>query len=76
MSLSSLDANQVLLNKRIVQVRYLTDSEKKAFNWHNSCVVFQLDDGTIVFPCADNEGNNAGSLHWNKDEDWGVLPKI
>ena len=70
------DANQVLLNKKIVQARYLTDAEQNAFNWQNKCVVLQLDDDTLVFPCADNEGNNAGSLHWNKDGDWGVLPKL
>lgn len=76
LSVWTAKANQVLLNKKIVQVRYLSDAEQQAFGWHNKCVVFQLDDGTLVFPCSDDEGNNAGTLHWNKEENWGNLPTL
>lgn len=61
------EANRLLVNKRIVQVRYMTDEEQRAFSWSNKAVVLQLDDGTLLFPSMDDEGNNAGALHYIKE---------
>lgn len=61
------EANRLLVNKKIVQVRYMTNEEQKAFSWSNKAVVLQLEDGTLVFPSMDDEGNNAGALHYIKD---------
>ena len=70
-------ANQVLLNRKITNVRYLTEEEQSAFQWYSKCVVIELDDGTIVFPSRDDEGNDAGALHYSKGQGhMDVLPVI
>jgi hypothetical protein len=37
-------ANSVLLNRKIVNVRYLTDEEMDAFGWRYKAIVLTLDD--------------------------------
>lgn len=66
------------LNKTIVLVRYMTDEEQKAFNWNKKSIVFQLNDGTLFFPSVDEEGNDAGALHYfmQGGEKSGVIPAI
>jgi len=55
-------AQKHLLGKKIVGVRYMTQKEANNVGWYSRCVVFQLDDGTILFPSRDDEGNDAGAL--------------
>jgi hypothetical protein len=70
------EAKRILLNKKIVQVRYLTDEEQGAFKWRYKGIVFQLDDDTLLIPSMDNEGNEAGALyHFNGDNN-GCIPSI
>jgi len=51
-----------LLGRTIVGVRYLTDKEVEDMGWYQSSVVFILDNGSLFFPSADDEGNDAGAL--------------
>lgn len=51
-----------ITGKRIVEVRYMTDKEVEDLGWYSSAVVLVLDDGHMLFPSQDDEGNNAGSL--------------
>jgi hypothetical protein len=45
--------------------------------WYNKCVVIVLDDGTLVYPSKDDEGNDAGALFYQKDDtDDYVLPVL
>lgn len=75
-------AKKILLNKKIVEVRYLTEEESESIGW-NSCSVFiVLDDGTQIVACRDDEQNDAGVLGYvipktdKTDEEFGVLPVI
>ena len=43
--------------------------------WYSRCVVMILDNGTVVYPSQDDEGNGAGSLFTN-DYKNPVLPVI
>lgn len=63
------EANRILANKKIVQVRYMTDQEQEVFGWNHKAIILQLDDGTLVFPSRDDEGNDAGALHFIKDSE-------
>ena len=56
---------QVLVGKKIKQVRYLTDKEQKDMGWYRKSVVIIFTDGTAIFPSADDEGNDAGALFTN-----------
>lgn len=51
-----------LLNKKIIEVRYLTDEEKEMLGWYGRALILILEDGTLIFPSTDDEGNDAGAL--------------
>lgn len=51
-----------LIGRTIIAVRYMTPEEQKLLGWHRSPVVLVLNDGTLLYPQADDEGNNAGAL--------------
>ena len=56
-------ARQRLLNRRIVEVRYLNPQECQQLMWGLASVLLVLDDGTTVYAARDAEGNDAGALH-------------
>jgi len=68
-------ARKMLLNRKIVGVRYLLDEEMEMLGWDERCVVLILDDGNMIFPSCDDEGNRAGALFTN-NSDQPVLPVI
>jgi hypothetical protein len=71
------EARRVLLNRRIVEVRYLTPDECQRQMWSFTGVAMVLDDGTTVYPARDAEGNDAGALHGvSGDGTDFVLPEI
>jgi hypothetical protein len=70
-------ARKQLLNRRIVEVRYLTPDECRRQTWSFTGVALVLDDGTTVYPARDAEGNDAGALHGVAGDGTGfVLPEI
>lgn len=66
-------AKDVFQGRTIVDVRYLTDEEAKELGWYDRCVVFQLDNGELMFPSQDEEGNNAGVIFFGTN---GVAPAL
>lgn len=69
-------AQEVLLNKKIVKVRYLTETEMEGLGWYKNPVCFQLSDGTLCFLSADDEGNDGGSLFYQTDNGIDCLPVL
>jgi hypothetical protein len=51
-----------LVGRTITRVRWLTEKEMQEMDWHEACIVLQLDDGTMLLPSRDDEGNGAGAL--------------
>lgn len=68
-------ANDLLLNRKIVKVRYMTPKEMNDMGWYNRPVAFLLDNGVWVFPSADDEGNNGGAL-FTTDKNLSVIPVL
>ena len=70
-------AEKILLNKKIVAVRYLSKQEEEMLGWNSRCIVMELEDGTLVYPSRDDEGNDSGALFYQSDlfDDY-VLPVI
>jgi uncharacterized protein YaeQ len=69
-------AESVLLNRKIVNVRYMDDEEMEmvGFTSHRP-LVLQLDDKTIFYPSSDDEGNDGGAIHYQKEnDDQSILP--
>lgn len=67
-------AKKTLLNRKIVEVAYLTEDESEDMGWGGECgISFTLDNGQYCIVSCDDEGNRPGSLFYGKD---GVLPVL
>ena len=67
-------ASKHLVGRTIKKVKWLdADSSYKIFGWDYQPCEIHLDDGTILTPSADDEGNNAGAIFTNI-KDLQVLP--
>ncbi len=51
-----------LIGRKIVLVRYLTEGECRDLCISKASIVLQLDDGALLYPMADDEGNDGGAL--------------
>ena len=68
------EINKALVGKTIKAVKWLDpDNSFKVFGWDRQPCEIHLDDGTILTPSADDEGNNAGAIFMNI-KDLQVLP--
>jgi len=68
------EINQALVGKTIKAVKWLDpDNSFKVFGWDRQPCEIHLDDGTILTPSADDEGNDAGVLFTNL-RNFQVLP--
>lgn len=68
-------AKAKLEGRTIKAVRYLMPAEQEALGWFRSSLVLFLDDGSYLFPSADDEGNDAGAL-FTSFEDLETIPVI
>ena len=58
-------ANKILLGKKIVAIKWMGEEEAdEGFGWYKRPVKLMLDDGTIIIPQMDDEGNDGGVLLW------------
>ena len=60
--LSGPKSSKPLVGRAIKRVRYLTPHERETLAISKSGVVLELDNGTLLWPMADDEGNRAGAL--------------
>lgn len=58
-------AKAQFIGRKIVAVRYMSQEEIESLGWDNRALVLQLDDGNLIFPSRDDEGNDAGALFTN-----------
>jgi len=60
------------VGRRIVEVRVMSNEELEAEGWDaqqfGSVPVFVLDDGTLIYPSRDAEGNGPGELFGSKTD--------
>ena len=58
-------ANKILLGRKIVSIKWMGEEEAdESFGWNKRPVKLMLDDGTILIPQCDYEGNDGGVLLW------------
>lgn len=66
-----------LVGKKIKSIRYMSDEEQEDIGWYSKAAVIELDNGTIMYPSQDDEGNDAGAIFYqSKDNPNGVIPVI
>lgn len=68
-------ASDTLVGRSIVGVRYLTGEEVERLGWHSRSVIFELDNGHLVWPSSDDEGNDAGAI-FTTDPKGSTLPVL
>lgn len=68
-------AADMLVGRKIVKVSYMDAKETEALGWCRRAVVIELDDGNLIFPSADDEGNGPGALFTNDDKN-PILPVL
>lgn len=68
-------AQSTLVGRKIVAVRYLSDREVERLGWTSRSVIFELDNGCLVWPTMDDEGNDAGAI-FTTDRHGHTLPAI
>jgi hypothetical protein len=62
-------AKGLIEGQRIVDVRYVTNEEaENVFAWDKRAIVLELEDGTLLIPQSDDEGNEAGALYMAKGD--------
>ena len=68
------EVSKRLVGKTITKVKWLdADNTYKLFGWtHQPCEI-HLNDGTILTPSADDEGNEAGAIFTNL-KDFQTIP--
>jgi len=57
----------VLEGRKIKAMRNMTKAELKREGWDGKCICLELDDGTILYPSRDEEGNGPGALFGYED---------
>lgn len=67
------EAEEQLLGRKIVKVRYMSRDEADDLGWYSRPVVMQLDDGNLIYCSCDDEGNDGGALFTNNQAN-PVLP--
>lgn len=55
-------AAQQLVGRKIVAVRYMPEDEADEYGWDMRGVTILLDDGVLLVPMRDDEGNGPGAL--------------
>ena len=52
----------LLVGKTVKSVRYMNEAEAEHSGFYSRPLVIEFDDGSWIFPMADDEGNNGGAL--------------
>lgn len=68
-------AQETLVGRKIVAARYMGTDEAARLGWYARAVIFELDNGVLVFPSMDDEGNGAGAL-FTTDPNHDTLPVL
>jgi len=65
-------AKERLVGKKIKRVRYLSHEEAEHMDWYSRPIVIELNDGSLILPSCDDEGNNGGAMFGqsNQGDDW------
>ena len=64
-----------LEGRTIAKIEYMPEEEVKEWMWHKTPIVIHLDDGGMLIPSMDDEGNDGGAIITNY-KTLGTIPVI
>lgn len=68
-------AADLLVGRTIKAASYMTAEEQEDSGYYKKALVIQLDNGMLLWPSRDDEGNDAGAIHYiTKDKGFDILP--
>tara|TARA_R100001443_G_scaffold69773_1_gene78235 strand:+ start:2390 stop:2644 length:255 start_codon:yes stop_codon:yes gene_type:complete len=56
------DRFQFLVGSKIIKVDYMSNEEADELGWSDRPIQIHLDNGAVLSPQADDEGNDGGAL--------------
>jgi len=62
-------AKELLVGKTIKDVVYLSHMDIEEMLWSKRPLMIYLDDGSLLIPMKDDEGNDGGSLHYHNQKE-------
>lgn len=68
-------ANALLVGRKIMAVQYMTDMEAREAGIMERPLLIYLDDGTVIYPSSDDEGNGGGAI-FTSNEKLPVIPVL
>lgn len=68
-------ARKLLVGRKIAYVEFMSAGQAAQLGWHHRPIILVLDDGTLIYPSADDEGNDGGSLFTN-NESLDTIPSL
>ena len=72
-------ARPLLTGRKIIDVRYQSDSEVDTYGWNCRALVLVLDNGAELVLSTDSEGNGPGAMFYFKEdkrEVFSSMPRI
>ena len=69
-------AEEHLKGRKIIHVRYVTKEEADAMGWYKRPLVMVLDNDTVIYLSADDEGNDGGAIFGQTDKDELTFPVL
>ncbi len=69
-------AEEHLKGRKIKHVRYMTRAETNLLGWYSRPLVMVLDNDTVLYLSADDEGNNGGVMFGQTEEDELTFPVL
>lgn len=69
------DVAALLRGRVIVDARYMTTEEQEKVDFRRAGIMLILDNGHILYPSMDDEGNDAGAM-FTTFEDLPIIPVI
>jgi len=57
------DKFQFLIGSKIIKVNYMSDEDADELGWDDRPIQIHLDNGAILSPQRDDEGNDGGALY-------------
>jgi hypothetical protein len=69
-------AQKQLVGRTIARVAYMNNNSAENLGWERHAVVITLDDGTMLLPSRDDEGNDAGALFTNLEGELSTIAVV
>lgn len=69
-------ATDRLAGRTIQTATYMTREEAEAIGFHSRPLVLVLDDGSVLYPQSDDEGNDGGAMYHATAADDAILPVL